>query len=449
LFVLHLALGGCLKASPVLFGITSDTGGHIAYVLHAAAAQAALPGHRVTIVTRLFHAPTLGGAHAMPMERLDNGVVIERIATPTPTYLDKEALAAELPAFAAAFCEKLATLPRLPDLIHAHFADAAFVALQARRRFGIPMVFTPHALGIDKRAQGLGSRSLDARIAAERRAIREADAIIVSTRDEAGRQLAAYDAHPTGIVARIPPGVSRQAQARHEPGLADHLGQWLDEPGRPIVLAIARAVRKKNLASLLRAFAGTPDLAARANLVILAGQQGAHASAEERAVVEELHRLRVEHGLQGRVALPARHAPADVGALYHRAAQGGVFANPAFHEPFGLTLIEAASAGVPVVATREGGAAEILSTIGHGLAVDPRDDAAIGQALLRIVRDEALHRRLARAARCGVGAYDWARYAERSADLYAALCHAAAAREAWPALGAVLRPSEAMPEDVS
>lgn len=47
-------------------------------------------------------------------------------------------------------------------------------------------------------------------------------------------------------------------------------------------------------ASLLRALAVTPDLAARANLVILAGQRDAHVAAEERAIVEELHRLRVE-----------------------------------------------------------------------------------------------------------------------------------------------------------
>ena len=37
--ILHIALAGCLKAPPVDYGITEDTGGHIAYVLGAAVAQ--------------------------------------------------------------------------------------------------------------------------------------------------------------------------------------------------------------------------------------------------------------------------------------------------------------------------------------------------------------------------------------------------------------------------
>jgi len=43
-------------------------------------------------------------------------------------------------AFTRAFIDHLASLPELPDAIHAHCADAAEVALEARRRFGIPVV---------------------------------------------------------------------------------------------------------------------------------------------------------------------------------------------------------------------------------------------------------------------------------------------------------------------
>ena len=40
MFILHLALGGCLKAPPIDFGITADSGGHLAYVVDAALVQA-------------------------------------------------------------------------------------------------------------------------------------------------------------------------------------------------------------------------------------------------------------------------------------------------------------------------------------------------------------------------------------------------------------------------
>ncbi len=425
-----------MKAPPIRFGLTADTGGHIAYVLEAAVAQAACPGvTRVSIVTRLFDDPRLGSEHALTLERLGDRITLDRIATANRAYLEKEALAADLPAFADAFCVHLAGLPRRPDVIHAHFADAAAVALAARARFGIPVVYTPHALGIDKRVQCASEwpdgvthdAGLDGRIAAEQRAIAAADAIIVSSHDEADRQLGAYGVADTvARTHRIPPGVPRRGQPDDGVGPGDPsnalLAGGLRDVGRPIVLAIARPVRKKNLAALVRAYAATPALVERANLVILSGQHdGVHASAEERAVIAELERLCAAPALRGRVALPPRHDSADVAALYRRAARGGVFVNPALHEPFGLTLIEAAAAAVPVVATRNGGSAEIVRTIGHGLLVDPRDEAQVGAACLAVLSDPAFHRRLSRAALRGAGRFDWAAYAARSVSLYASL----------------------------
>ncbi|MGJ3626676.1 glycosyltransferase [Sphingomonas sp. MMS24-JH45] len=123
----------------------------------------------------------------------------------------------------------------------------------------------------------------------------------------------------------------------------------------------------------MRAYAGHPALRREANLVILAGQH-AHACAEEAIVLAELTALAADPRVRGRIALPPRHDAEDVAALYARASQGGVFVNPALHEPFGLTLIEAAAAGVPVVSTRNGGPGDIVAAIGHGILVDPRDN---------------------------------------------------------------------------
>lgn len=418
MIILHLALGGCLKAHPVAFGVTADTGGHISYVLEAAMQQGALPQvEQVIIATRLFEDDRLDPIHHNPCEILSPRVQIHRIATANRTYLEKEALAAELPAFAEAFCTYLATLPRRPDVIHAHFADAAEVASVAQRRFGIPFVYTPHALGIDKRAQRLACAGLDARIAAEGAAIAAASAIIVSTRDEAERQIGGY-AVPVGArVHVVPPGVPRRGLTPSAPTLADQLSQWLDDPTRPIVLAVARPVAKKNLAALVRAYAGHDALRAAANLVILAGQH-AHAAPDEARVLAELADLASDPRLKGRIALPPSHDVDDVAALYALAARGGVFVNPALHEPFGLTLIEAAAAGVPVVTTRHGGPADIVATIGHGMLVEPRDTDAIAEAAHAIVADPARHARLAAAGRTGVDAYCWRAYATTSLAIY-------------------------------
>ncbi|WP_246347110.1 HAD family hydrolase [Sphingomonas jinjuensis] len=417
---MHVALGGCLKSPPISFGLTADTGGHISYVLEAAAHQAALPDvDQVTIVTRLFHAPHLGDAYAVAHEPITAKLDIRRLATARPDYCEKEALAAELPAFTDALCDYLARLPRRPDVVHAHFADAAAVAAAVQRRFGIPFVFTPHALGIDKRSQQLAGDSLDARIVAERAAIVGAAAVLVSTDDEAQRQVGGY-AVPLGTrVHVVSPGVPRRDLVPTAPTLVDELATWLDHPERPIILAVARPVAKKNLAALVRSYAAHDGLRRAANLVILAGQH-AHASPDEAAILAELSALAATPALQGRVALPPSHDVGDVAALYALAARGGVFVNPALHEPFGLTLIEAAAAGVPVVATRHGGAADIVGTIGHGTLVDPRDEPAIGAAVFAILNDPSHHDRLQRAARRGARLYCWDRYARSSVALYGA-----------------------------
>jgi sucrose-phosphate synthase len=422
LFILHIALGGCLRAPPVTFGITADTGGHIAYVIEAALAQGGESNvSRVSIVTRLFEDVGLSPIHGTRRERLNSKVTIDRIATADRRYLEKEALAAEVVAFTDAFCRHIDGLAQKPDVIHAHFADATMVACEARRRFGIPVVYTPHALGIDKRAQGCAGEDARARIDAERHAIVEADAIIVSSRDEAERQLIAYGVDVDDRIHCLPPGVPQRSLPHGATTLADRLGEWLDVPEKPIILTIARPVMKKNLAALIRAFALVPALRERANLVILAGQHDRPCSPEERAVLAEMRTLCTDPILRGRVALPPAHDADDVSALYARAAKGGVFVNPALHEPFGLTLIEAAAMGVPVVATRNGGPGEIIDTIGHGLIVDPRDGDAIAQACLKIVGDAVLHTRLSKAALARVGAYDWARYASASVAVYSSI----------------------------
>lgn len=66
---------------------------------------------------------------------------------------------------------------------------------------------------------------------------------------------------------------------------------------------------------------------------------------------------------------------------------GGVFVNPALTEPFGLTLIEAAASGVPIVATEDGGPRDIIGNCKNGVLIDPLDNEAIAAALVAMLED--------------------------------------------------------------
>ena len=420
----HIALGGCLKGPPVAYGITSDTGGHIAYVLEAALSQAAFhQRHRVTIITRLFDDSKLGACYGRELEILNDRLAIYRLATCSRRYLEKDALANEQANFTQAFLEHLRVAQKLPNVIHAHFADAAAVAIAARDAFGIPFVYTPHALGLDKRGVMPDGSVSASRIATERRAIERANAIIVSSEDEVERQISAYRIADVGDrVHVVAPGLPTMDPAATSKAISI---DTFEDPTKPLILAVARPMRKKNLIAVVEAFA-TSGLKDVANLALLAGQHAHISRGEARDVLQELGQGLGSLHLKGKVHFPAGHTSADVAALYrHAASLGGVFVNPALHEPFGLTLLEAAAAGLPVVATRNGGAADIVSAIGHGYLVDPEDHAAIAAACLRIVTDRHIHRNFSNAALRNRDRFSWSTYASRSLDIYGALVAAA------------------------
>lgn len=413
MYVMHLALGGCLKAPPVSYGITEDTGGHIAYVLGAAMAQAARPEFAaVDIVTRAFHEPGLAPAHARLIEPVAPGCRILRLVTDRAAYLSKEALEAELPALSRAFLALIADMPRKPDVIHAHFADAARLARDAQEAFDIPWIYTPHSLALQKGPDAANSPQLRARIAAERMALREAGAVIVSSRDEAERQISPYCPDAEGRAHCIAPGVTLAPDPGIRPARA-LLAPFLRNPHLPIMLAVARPVHKKNLTALVDAFASSAKLQGKANLVILAGLRDAmcHRNTEQAEVLGDLFERVGRHGLWGRVALPARHDASQLRSLYSLAARGGVFVNPARHEPFGLTLVEAAQAGAPVVATCHGGPVDIIGQLGHGALIDPEDPDAIAAACLGMMADR---RGVAEARLRALRLFDWHAWAERS-----------------------------------
>ena len=100
------------------------------------------------------------------------------------------------------------------------------------------------------------------------------------------------------------------------------------------------------------------------------------------------------HNLYGSVAYPKQHRRAQVPAFYRWAAQrGGLFVNPALTEPFGLTLLEAAACGLPMVSTDDGGPRDIHARCDNGLLVDVTDAGALQESLERAAKDPLCWRR--------------------------------------------------------
>lgn len=422
--VMSLALGGCIKGPPVAFGLTEDTGGHITYALGAALALAERADvSRVELVTRLIDDPALGREYAVPLEILGPKAAIRRIDTGNRAYLSKEANEADRPAFLRALLAHLADPDHRPDVIHAHFADAAEVAACVRQALGIPFIYTAHSLAIDKAAAG--ASGLERRIALEGRAVAIADGIIASSRDEAERQLMQYPGASPARIHKIAPGATLNDELTIGSARARRLvGPFLRAIDKPMLLAIARPVRKKNLVGLVDLYAADRELQERANLVVVAGLRDAPDSgeAEQRDVIGALIERLDRHDLYGKLALPKRHSRADVSSLFALARErGGIFVNPAFTEPYGLTLTEAAAHGLPVVATDQGGPRDIVDTLGHGVVADPTDPTAFASAIRQLLNDPARWQQASHNGASRAKSLGWAVYAEQFVGVAATL----------------------------
>ncbi len=428
--ILMLSVHGLIRGRDPELGRNADTGGQTGYVLELARALGRHPRIvHVDLVTRLIEDDSVSRDYARPFEDLGGRARIVRLPFGPRRYLRKEVLWPHLGQLVDACCDYLRGQATLPDLIHSHYADAGWAGKELSQLLGIPLLHTGHSLGRCKKerllAAGRGEAALERtfnfarRIAAEEETLEQASAVIASTHDEVKSQYALYEAFRPNRASVIPPGVDtsrfRPSTARAHRSLP-WIDRFLTEPRKPLLVAIARPAPKKNLGTLLTAFGEDPELQALANLVLVAGTRDDLREAEEtaRGVLLDLVLQVDRFDLYGRVALPKDHRAEDVPDLYRLAAErGGLLVNPALTEPFGLTLLEAAASGLPIVATENGGPRDIVASCRNGLLVDPLDKDALRATLKDALSDEVRWRRWARNGIRGVErTYTWPGHVE-------------------------------------
>jgi sucrose-phosphate synthase len=410
--ILHLHLHGLFRGHDLELGRDPDTGGQTTYVLELARAMAARPEvERVEVVTRLIRDRRVSSDYARPLEPIGPDAAIRRLPFGPPRYLRKELLWPHLDELADALTEVLVAQPRLPDWIHAHYADAGYVGALLRRRLGIPLVFTGHSLGREKRRRlmlsGLDPRQIDQtyamarRIDAEELVLAHASMVVTSTSQEREQQYARYGRFRLEQARVIPPGVdARQFRpplsGEVETAIDQLVQPFLRNPAKPPVLAICRADHRKNIPALVEVFGRSEHLRKNHNLVLVLGcrDDPRELEKQQREVFQQVFEQVDRFDLYGQVAYPKQHRRDQIPAFYRWAAQlGGVFVNPALTEPFGLTLLEAAACGLPIVATDDGGPRDILSRTDSGLLVDVSDLDALQQALEASLASPLLWRR--------------------------------------------------------
>ena len=414
-YIMLLSAHGLIRGSNLELGRDADTGGQTTYVVELARVLIEHPEvDRVDLVTRLVADPRVDSDYAEPVEALTGGVNIVRIRCGPDRYVAKESLWPYLDSMVDNVIAYLRSRGRAPDLLHGHYADAGYVASRLAGLLHVPMAFTGHSLGKVKRQRLLdqGSKAetiekryrFSRRIDAEETAVDNSAFVVASTHQEVEEQYALYDNYQPRRMIVIPPGVDLSrftppSRDRRNPPIFRRIIPFLMDPDKPMILALSRPDARKNIATLIRAYGENERLRTAANLTIIAGTREDIREMDKgaREVLSEILFLVDYYNLYGKVAYPKRHESTDVPDLYRLAAKTkGIFVNPALTEPFGLTLIEAAASGLPVVATEDGGPRDIIGACRNGLLIDPLDPQAMGQSLLEAVTDRQRWRRWSR-----------------------------------------------------
>ncbi len=403
-YIILISVHGLIRSQALELGRDADTGGQTRYVVEFARALSQMPQvGRVELLTRRIRDPLVSTDYAQAVETLTAKARIVRIDCGGEGYVPKEQLWDCLDNFADSAVDYFRQQPRLPALIHGHYADAGYVGTRIAHRLGIPLVFTGHSLGRSKRRRLLAAGyakdeietryNITRRIEAEENTLSIAERVITSTQQEATAQYGLYDHYQPERMRVIPPGTDL-AQFHPPTGdeaqsaIAAELARFLRNPDKPMILALSRPDPRKNISQLLRAYGESAQLQQCANLVIVAGNREDIRDLESgtQEVLNDLLLTIDQYDLYGKVAYPKHHQPDEVSVLYRLAALGhGVFVNPALTEPFGLTLIEAAACGLPVVATEDGGPQDILRNCTNGYLVNPLDRSDIVDKLLQVL----------------------------------------------------------------
>lgn len=193
--------------------------------------------------------------------------------------------------------------------------------------------------------------------------VRRADAVITSSRHTASLLTARLDV-PADHIYVCPPGRPVWRTLGREPNV----------PASGCILFLGTLEPRKNVATLLDAY---ERLLARTDppRLVLAGRAGDEAA-------PWLRRLSTAP-LQGRAVHLGYVADEERETLL---AGARLLVLPSFDEGFGLPVLEAMSAGVPVVASNRGSLPEVLA--GAGVLVDPGNAEALADAIARMVTDD-------------------------------------------------------------
>ncbi len=235
------------------------------------------------------------------------------------------------------------------------------------------------------------------------RAMESAAHVLVDS-DFVKREVMEHYGLPEARITTTLLGVSTEFQPLSAQQCAAPLDRYRLQYGR-YILAVATLEPRKNLSSLIAAFAQLPDTLRRRYPLVIAGMRGWG----ESMMTESLRNMIAK----GEVRLVGYVAQADLPRLY---AGARMFVYPSLYEGFGLPPLEAMACAVPVIASNRASLPEVVGNA--GILTEPLDDTRIVQHMRALIEDDALHAHLAKAGRLRARQFTWRKCAMETLAVY-------------------------------
>ncbi len=402
-----LSVHGYFDPEPIL-GRT-DTGGQVTYVLELAKYLASEFGVNVDIFTRQFE----GRSEIAPVSAK---VRVVRLPCGPDHFIRKEDMFPHWDEFTDNMETWIKNHGIDYDVIHGHYWDAGYVAMNLAERLGKPFFYTAHSLGAWKKEQMGGDPAemeklfkFEERIHWENIVFRKAVAHTVTTFDGKETYKRLYD-FETEHMDIIPPGVDVHRFRPLTDGEAEHP---LTTPDR-YVFALSRIDSNKGHAELIRAFSHVRKDHPDVHLVIGGGSK--EPKEHEIEVRNGFMKIVDELELDDSVIFTGYVADEDL-ATYYRKAE--LFVLPSKYEPFGMTTLEAMSCGTPVVVTRFGGIRRDLKDGVDSIHVDPSDEHEFADAIGEVLGNARRATELGNQAKATIlRKFSWESIAATTMDFY-------------------------------
>jgi glycosyltransferase involved in cell wall biosynthesis len=188
---------------------------------------------------------------------------------------------------------------------------------------------------------------------------------------------------------------------------------------RPRIVSTRNFETLYNLPCTLKAFRLVQDRYPEAALTLVG------AGSQEPALRRLAEELRLEH-----VTFAGRVPPEDIWRYY---ADADIYLQTPDIDNMPASVLEAFASGCPVVATEAGGVPAILTNEEHGLLVPCDDHQAAAAAMIRLIEDPGLARRVADAALDSCARYQWSSVRDQWVALYRRVVRPRALGAATPA----------------